>query len=178
MFSCSSQENVDKVWCKLTKKNTTPFCTFIHFGWWWIFHEHMDTTFVIAQRWHHSFSLKHWETKGGCWIFGLPLSLSPLHSLNPILHKLMDSILVNHQGWMKLSSFHQLFKALKVVDDRIVNWAAEAGKHLEFLLDVAGFASLPLPHRTPTGRSHIWLACPFRPSDCVGKGTKAGRIRR
>lgn len=56
----------------------------------------------------------------GLWVVPLSLSLSlyPLHCLNSILHQLVDSVLVDHQGWMKLSSLHQLFKTLKEVKRR------------------------------------------------------------
>lgn len=147
--------------------------------------------FVIAQRWHHSFSPQNTERQRevGLWVVPPSLPLSPLHCLNPVLHQLVDSVSIDHQGRMKLTSLHQLFKTLKVVNDTVrtllvgvqidyFRWTAGEEQHLEFPFNTAGFASLPLPHRTPVGRSHIWLAGLFHPSGCVGKGTNSGRIRR
>lgn len=47
------------------------------------------------------------------------VSISRLHCLNSVLHLLVDPMLVDDQGWMKLTSFHQLFKTLKEVNDTI-----------------------------------------------------------
>lgn len=51
---------------------------------------------------------KVWSLDGPS--FSLSLSLD---FLNSIFHQLLDSVLVNNQCWVKLSSLHQLFKTLR-----------------------------------------------------------------
>lgn len=91
----------------------------------------------------------------GLWV----VPLRSLHCLNTVLHQLMDSIFVDHEGWTKLSSLHQLFETLKVENDTFrtdyFRWTAGTEQTLEFPFHTVGLASLPLPHRTPVVRSHI-----------------------
>lgn len=100
----------------------------------------------------------------GLWI----VPLCPTHCLHTVLHQLVDSILVDHQGRMELSSLHQLFKTLTATDDTFrtddFRWTAGPEQNLEF-----PFSPLPLPHRTPVVRFHIWLAGLCRPSGCGGE---------
>lgn len=130
----------------------------VHSFWTASFNEHMHVTFVIAQQWHHSFCPSNVERQRevvGLWV----VPLRSLHCLNTVLHQLMDSIFVDHEGWTKLSSLHQLFETLKVENDTFrtdyFRWTAGTEQTLEFPFHTVGLASLPLPHRTPVVRSHI-----------------------
>lgn len=196
MFKCSSKQILTKYDINiqsrenlaLKSKRYTSSGSYIHSGDDSPFHEHMHATFLIAQWWHHSFSPQMLK---GVWSLDCP-SISSLHCLNSILHQLMNSVLVDHQGWMKLSSLHQLFETLNVVNDtvrtfirtllvgglQIISSRQREQKNIwNCRLNTIGLASLPLPRRTPVERSHIWLAGLCRPSGCVGEGTNSGRIR-
>lgn len=114
---------------------------------------------------------KLWETKGGCPSLGCPC-LSPFYCLNAVLHQLVHSILIDHEGWMKVPSLHQLFKTLTLRTDWLFLRTSETEQDLDFPFHIVCSASLPPHHRRPAVKSHTWSAGLYRPSGCVVKGTK------
>lgn len=156
----TSSYKAKKTW---KSKRYTSACSFIHSFWTGHTHDICYCTAMTSQFLPANFER---QREVSLWVVPLSLSLSPIHCLNSVLHQLVDSVPVDHQGWMKLSSLHQLFKTLKVVNDTIrtlfvgvqidyIRWTAGAEQHLEFPFNTEGLASLPLPRRTPVGRSHI-----------------------
>lgn len=78
MYSMTSTQKAKKIWS--WKVNNTLHIVF-HSFWIGQTHEPIHTTFVIAQRWHHSFSLQMLRDRGRL-VFGSSLSpsMSKLHS--------------------------------------------------------------------------------------------------